>query len=156
MKIAFVTTGYKPRINGLTSSVEAFSGVFRKLGHQVTVIASKYPGYIDDDKDVVRVKSHYLFFDPEDRLANPWLPSSRRIIKRIVEQRFDIVHTHTHFLLEMDSIRWAKKMGCPIVYTYHTLFENYVMHYAKWFPAVFKVAFFRWWNIMYWDECPRS
>ncbi len=149
MKIAFVTTGYKPRINGMTSSIEAFTQNFTRLGHEVTIVASRYPHYRDEEENVVRIGSHYLFFDPEDRLANPWLPSSRRIIKRLIAERYDVVHTHTHFFLEMDAIRWARRMGCPIVYTYHTLFENYVRHYAKFFPASTKVALFKWWNILY-------
>ncbi|HUV08375.1 MAG TPA: glycosyltransferase, partial [Spirochaetia bacterium] len=138
MKIAFVTTGYKPRINGLTTSVESFARIFRKLGHDVTIVTSRYPCYRDIEPGIVRIKSHYLFFDPEDRLANPWLPSSRRIIRKLLDKGFDIIHTHTHFFLEMDALRWAKKIGCPVVYTYHTLFEIYVKHYAKFLPASVK------------------
>ena len=80
MKIAFVTDTYKPRINGVVTSIDAYAKILKEQGHDVSIIAPEYPGYHEQDENIVRMKSHYVFFDPEDRLANPWLPSSRKAV----------------------------------------------------------------------------
>lgn len=146
MKIALVTDTYRPRVNGVVASIDTFANEFRKLGHEVKIIAPEYPADQTDVKDkdneqyVIRIKSHYLFFDPEDRLPDPWLPSSRKKIKKeILEFGFDIIHTQTPFTLGIEAIKWAKKINCPIVHTYHTMFESYV-HYFKFIPKPIAVA----------------
>lgn len=146
MKIALVTDTYRPRVNGVVASIDTFANEFRKLGHEVKIIAPEYPADQTDVKDkdneqyVIRIKSHYLFFDPEDRLPDPWLPSSRKKIKKeVLEFGFDIIHTQTPFTLGIEAIKWAKKINCPIVHTYHTMFESYV-HYFKFIPKPIAVA----------------
>ncbi|HDT15392.1 MAG TPA: glycosyltransferase family 4 protein, partial [Firmicutes bacterium] len=146
MKIAIVTDTYRPRINGVVTSIDTFAAEFRKLGHEVHIIAPDFPerrkedtkkedpDIIKEDDGVIRIKSRYLFFDPEDRLADPWTPSSRRKIKKeITSQNFDIIHTQTPFSLGIEAIRWGKKLKCPVVHTYHTMFESYI-HYYKFIP----------------------
>ena len=134
MRIAFVSTSYFPRINGVTFSVEAFARVFRMMGHDVYIIAPEFPGYVEKDDKVIRIHSHYFFVDPEDRIPNAWHPASKYSIRKILSLNFDIIHTHVPFFLEMAAIGWARKMGCPLVNTYHTHFELYIKHYVKFLP----------------------
>jgi len=140
MKIAIVTDTYRPRVNGVVTSIDTFAREYRKLGHEVKIIAPEFPASQKDFKDaaneehVIRIKSHYLFFDPEDRLPNPWLPSMRKKIREeILQHKFDVIHTQTPFTLGIAAIKWAKMMNCPIVHTYHTMFESYI-HYAPFIP----------------------
>ncbi len=140
MRIALVTDTYRPRVNGVVASIDTFANEFRKLGHEVKIVAPEYPASQIDVKDkdnekyVIRIKSHYLFFDPEDRLPDPKLPSSKKRIKEeILNFKFDIIHTQTPFTLGMEAIKWAKKLNSPIIHTYHTMFESYV-HYFKFIP----------------------
>jgi len=149
MKIAFVTQAYKPRINGVTYSVELFARVLRDQGHTVKIIAPQYPDYEERESDVIRLKSYPLLISEEDRLANPWHPASRRTIEHILDFGFDIIHTHTHFLMEIDALQWAKKMQCPLVYTYHTLFELYAKHYIKFLPPQISAPFSKAWSTWY-------
>jgi glycosyltransferase involved in cell wall biosynthesis len=143
MKIAIVTDTYFPRINGVSVSIDTFAGEYRKLGHEVYIIAPHYPGYRDKDGRVIRIKSHYMFFDPADRLSNPWLPSSSRTIKKkILSRKFDIIHTQTPFSLGISAMVWANKIKCPVIHTYHTLFESYV-HYLKFVPQQISVQLAR-------------
>jgi 1,2-diacylglycerol 3-alpha-glucosyltransferase len=149
MKIAYVTQAYKPRINGVTYSVELFARVLREFGHTVKIIAPRYPNYEDREPDVIRLKSHHLFISAEDWVANPWHPVSRRTIERILDYRFDIIHCHTHFFMEIDALKWAKRMRCPIVYTYHTLFEMYAKHYVRFLPPQLSVLLSKAWATWY-------
>lgn len=140
MKIALVTDTYRPRVNGVVTSIDTFAEEFRKLGHTVKIVAPAFPATQTDYKGgenedhVIRIKSHYLFFDPEDRLGNPWLPSmKKKIDEEILQHGFDIIHTQTPFTLGIAAIDWAKKIGCPVIHTYHTLFQAY-MHYLPFLP----------------------
>ncbi len=143
MRIAIVTDTYFPRINGVSVSIDTFAEEYRKLGHEVFIIAPHFPGHKDKDRRIIRIKSHYLFFDPEDRLSNPLHPSSLAVIKkRILSKNFDVIHTQTPFALGIAAIDWAGKLKCPIVHTYHTLFESYV-HYIKFLPKPMSVSIAR-------------
>ncbi len=149
MKIVYVTQAYKPRVNGVTFSVELFARTLRRLGHRVLIVAPDYPHYTDNEPDVIRLKAHQLFLSAEDWVANPWAPSSRKTIREIIDGEPDIIHTHTHFFMEMDAVRWARRIGCPLVYTYHTLFELYAKHYVKFLPAQLSAALEKAWATWY-------
>jgi 1,2-diacylglycerol 3-alpha-glucosyltransferase len=143
MKILMAADTYRPRVNGVVTSIDTFSVEYRKLGHEVTIIAPEYPETQKDVKEqenekfVVRVPSHYMWFDPEDRWASINSPESRKIIQeKILTGNFDIIHTHVSGALGVAAISWAKKIGCPVMHTYHTLFEQYV-HYLKFLPSFF-------------------
>ena len=47
MKIGFFTDGYLPQLNGVATSVEAWSKGLGKLGHEVYIIAPKYQNFKD-------------------------------------------------------------------------------------------------------------
>jgi len=143
MRIAVVTDTYFPRINGVSVSIDTFASEYRKLGHEVYIVAPHFPGHRDHDSRIIRIKSHYLFFDPEDRLPNPLHPSALKVIKKnILSKNFDIIHTQTPFALGIAAIDWARKINCPLVHTYHTLFESYV-HYLKFLPKPMSIGIAR-------------
>ncbi len=143
MKIALVSDTYFPRINGVSVSMDNFAEEYRKLGHEVYIIAPHFPGHKDKDSHIIRIQSHHVFFDPQDRLSNPFSPSmSGKIKKEIIGRKFDIIHTQTPFSLGLSAIFWAKQTGCPVVHTYHTLFESYV-HYLQFVPQVISISMAR-------------
>jgi len=134
---------YRPRVNGVVTSIDTFSAEYRKMGHEVMIIAPEYPAEQKDIKDnadkaneqfVIRIPAGYMFFDPEDRWSHTNSKEGKRIIKeKILSQKFDIIHTHAPGPLGFAAIKWGKIIGCPVIDTYHTLFEQYV-HYLKFIP----------------------
>lgn len=131
MNICLVTDTYLPRVNGVVQSIRSFAREFKRHGHRVFILAPRFPKYQDPEADIWRFPSHYLFFDPEDRLANTWLPSSQALIRRLGEAKIDLIHTQTPFSLGMAAIGWARRFQIPLVHTYHTLFEAYVHLYIR-------------------------
>jgi len=143
MRIVFVTSSYLPRVNGVSLSVQACRRVLQSMGHEITVVAPDYPGYDDAEEGIIRIRSHYFFASPEDRIPDLLLPSSRAKIRRLLDKDFDILHSHVpFFFLEFPAVRWARKTGCPLVHTYHTHWELYT-HYLKPIPPLLLIQYLR-------------
>jgi glycosyltransferase involved in cell wall biosynthesis len=134
MNICLASDTYLPRVNGVVRSVQSFAEQFRKQGHRVWIFAPAFPDYKDLEPDVVRFPSRYVFFDPEDRLANMSARGSKELVKHFAEYKFDIVHNQAPFALGLASVKWGKAHHIPLVSTYHTLFEAYVHNYLKAIP----------------------
>jgi len=151
VRVAFVTDTYFPRINGVSASTRTFAGELRRLGHHVAVYAPEYPGAEWEEDGVWRFPSHYLWFDPEDRLARPF----GRAARHAVAERYDVIHTQTPFSLGIAALRWARRSGARVVHTYHTLFSAYVEHYLRFVPRRLSIPLVRAISRAYCDRCDR-
>ena len=132
MNILFISDVFFPRVNGVSTSINTFATELRALGHQVTLIA---PSYRDEDKHeewIVRVPSHKIYFDPEDRLMN--FGKLKALLPWIRDRHFDVIHIHTPFTAHYVGIHFGKKLDIPVVETYHTFFEDYLHHYLPFIP----------------------
>ena len=47
----------------------------------------------------------------------------------------DLIHVQTPFIAHYAGLKAARQLGLPVVATYHTLFEEYLQHYAKFIPS---------------------
>lgn len=126
LRIAMFSESYLPRISGVTHSLSATADALRALGHRVLVAAPRYPGHRDSDPDVIRFPSIRTPQEPDFPLALPYSPAAWR---RLEEARLDIVHAHTPFLMGAAAARLARRLRVPLVFTHHTLYDEYV-HYA--------------------------
>jgi glycosyltransferase involved in cell wall biosynthesis len=134
MNILFISDVFFPRVNGVSTSINTFATELRALGHQVTLIA---PSYTDEDKQeewIVRVPSHKIYFDPEDRLMN--FGKLKALLPWIRDKHFDVIHIHTPFTAHYVGIHFGKKLDIPVVETYHTFFEDYLHHYLPFIPQL--------------------
>ncbi|CAM8375092.1 glycosyltransferase [Candidatus Methylopumilus planktonicus] len=132
MNILFISDVFFPRVNGVSTSINTFATELRALGHQVTLIA---PSYTDEDKQeewIIRVPSHKIYFDPEDRLMN--FGKLKALLPWIRDKHFDVIHIHTPFTAHYVGIHFGKKLDIPVVETYHTFFEDYLHHYLPFIP----------------------
>lgn len=74
---------YFPRVNGVSASIRTFATELVRLGHAVKIVAPAYPHAAPDaELEVLRLPSHYLFFDPEDRLL------TRRALRDAFDRRW--------------------------------------------------------------------
>jgi glycosyltransferase involved in cell wall biosynthesis len=130
LRIAVFSDSAFPILNGVSVSVDALISELRDQGHSVHLYAPRFPGYHDADPNVIRFPSVELPFWRGYPLSVPPFYNSLRKFRRY---RYDIVHTHTPFLLGMVALRWAESHGLPIVSTYHTLYDRY-SHYVMALP----------------------
>ena len=129
MNIAFFTESYKPYISGVTVSIETLAKELRNLGHRVYIFAPHYKGHADSDRDIFRFPSSPTFY-PGFRLA---IPFSRKIMRELPRLGIDLIHSHSPFQLGILGRRMSRKLKVPFVYTFHTLFDQYI-HYVPILP----------------------
>jgi 1,2-diacylglycerol 3-alpha-glucosyltransferase len=147
MRIAQFTESYRPVINGVAVAVDLLADEFRKR-HHVEVFAPSFPGYLDP-APVHRFPSYFAPGHRDYPLAIPFSPS---LYRRFKQAGFHIVHTHSPFALGQTGRRWARRLGLPVVTTYHTLYETYT-HYARYLPPSIVRALLKDLSRRYCDAC---
>lgn len=129
MKIAFFCDTYQPTHNGVAVSVSTTAAVLRARGHRVVIFAPRYKDFQDADPDVVRFAATPFYRVRDFPVAWPMLPYfSLPAWKRFLDEKFDVVHSHSPFILGTVGARWAKYSGLPLTFTFHTLYHRYIHH----------------------------
>ena len=126
LRIAMFSESYLPRISGVAHSLHAVTRALRAEGHRVLIAAPRYPGYEDADPDVVRFPS---VRPPQERDFPLGVPYSPAAWRRLEDADPDVVHAHSPFLMGAAGARLARRRQIPLVFTHHTLYDEYV-HYA--------------------------
>ena len=126
MNIVMVTNTYTPHIGGVARSVEAFSSEFRRSGHRVLIVAPEFADMPTDEVDVVRIPAIQNFNGSDFSVA---LPTAGLLTENLDKFQPDIVHAHHPYLLGMTALRIARYRELPLVFTHHTLYEQYT-HYV--------------------------
>ena len=136
MNILLISDVYFPRVNGVSTSIRTFTEQLQKLGHTVHLIAPDYgqgiTGLTDDEGWITRVPARNIYFDPEDKLMK--YGEVLRLLPTLKSKNFDLIHIHTPFIAHFAGLKLAKKLGLPVLETYHTFFEDYLHHYLPWIP----------------------
>lgn len=139
LRIAMFSDSALPILNGVSISVDALIRELRDRGHSVHLYAPRIPGHRDEDPNTFRSRAIRSPWAPQYPLP---IPPFYRTLRQFRRHEYDLVHTHTPFLLGMVGLRWAESHDLPIVATYHTLYDRYA-HYLAAFPrryARFRIA----------------
>jgi glycosyltransferase involved in cell wall biosynthesis len=134
-RIGFFTEIYRPVVNGVVASIEALADGLRSRGHLVYCFAPRMPGYEEADGPVFRMPSLPLP-RTQYRLTLPLV--SRRNLNGVIKH-LSIVHVHSPFITGWMGLRYARRYGMPLVYTYHTQLEEYA-HYVPFEPNATRFA----------------
>lgn len=136
MRIGFFTEIHRPVVNGVVASVEGLARGLRERGHEVYCFAPRMPGD-DGASDVFfRMPSLPLPARTPYRLTLPVV--GRRSVRSVIK-RLHVVHVHSPFVTGWMGLRYARRYGMPIVYTYHTQLEAYA-HYVPFDPGATRFA----------------
>src|SRR6185369_16526469 len=131
MRILMVSDVYFPRVNGVSTSIETFRRTLAEHGIEVRLVVPRY-GDEAEEAGVVRVAGRPVPGDREDRLVG-WRAMHRAVLE--AARDCDLIHIQTPFIAHYAGLKAARRLGLPVVATYHTLFEEYVQHYAPFLPA---------------------
>lgn len=124
MRIALMTNNYKPFMGGVPISIERLADGLRSLGHSVTVFAPAYRNQ-QEETDVIRYATLTQHFIGGIVLPNPF---DLRIEREFRKQHFDVIHVHHPMLIGRTAVYLSKKYNIPLVFTYHTRYEQYLSY----------------------------
>lgn len=125
-RIAFFTNTYRPFVGGVAMSVDLYQRYLKSLGDRVVVYAPEYDDATTDGEELRRLPAIRHFNNTDFSLP---LPLSFKPIMDFSDETFDIVHVHHPFLLGEMGLRLARQNRLPLVFTYHTQYEQYT-HYV--------------------------
>lgn len=132
MRIALFSETYLPNINGVATHVKSLKDGLEKLGHQVLVVTA--------DKNT---RHHYVkdgvLHCPAIEIKRIYgvgvsTPISRKRMRLIEDFAPDVLHIHNEFGIGISGIIAAKRLKKPIVYTLHTMYDQYIYYI---FPRLF-------------------
>lgn len=125
MRIAMLTNNYKPFIGGVPISIEHLAKALGELGHKVYVFAPSYPNQVEEE-GVIRYPSFPI------KVGGAPIPNvfTRHIIRKMKELEIEVIHVHHPALAGNVALMLKKRLGIPVVYTYHTRYEQY-LHYVR-------------------------
>jgi glycosyltransferase involved in cell wall biosynthesis len=138
VRIGLVSDTYLPQVNGVTTVVRRIVALLRAQGHEVAVVAPRYPAFAGAPGErELRIRSLPFPLYPDIRLS--W-PSFRRIAAFFDEFQPDLVHVHTEGALGVAGRRYALARKLPLVTSFHTNFPQYSRYYGVGFlePAVWR------------------
>lgn len=129
MKIGIFTDGYLPGITGVSASVEASARMLTARGHFVYIVAPKYPKYQDEGPyPILRLQSVAMPTRKNIRVAT-YVPGTSLILANQLD--LDIIHGHAGGPISMLGLEVARIKGIPYVFTYHTMFNQYVKNILR-------------------------
>jgi len=126
MNILILTNTFTPHVGGVARSVAAFTEEYRRRGHRVLTIAPEFADMPVHEADVVRVPAIQNFNASDFSVVLPTFPW---LSEEIDAFKPDIVHSQHPFLLGVAAVRIARHRQLPLVFTHHTLYEQYT-HYV--------------------------
>lgn len=127
LRIGLFTDTYAPQVNGVSISLQLISEGLKKRGHQVTIFAPRFPGYKDDQSNVMRLPSLKYLNNPPIYVAVLGTPRSTWSLTR---RHFDVLHAHSPLSVGLLAYLTASTKRLPLIYTYHTSITDYT-HYVK-------------------------
>ena len=148
MNIAMFSDTYYPRINGVTISVKSYAESLTELGHNICIVCCNYEEQtkennyhkfyydkkveIDKRIKVLRLPALNVSFSKEDKTAR--IDQWHTCKKEMDSFKPDIVHINSEFVIGYFGLTYARHRKVPMVYTFHTLWEDYAANYIHFLP----------------------
>ena len=125
MNVLMLTNTYLPHVGGVARSVQSFTEAFRRMGHRVLVVAPTFENMPADEVDVLRVPAIQNFNESNFSVSLPVPVALSSLFENLHP---DVIHSHHPFLLGATALRAAALKQAPLVFTHHTMYEQYT-HY---------------------------
>ncbi|MDE7162239.1 MAG: glycosyltransferase [Anaeroplasmataceae bacterium] len=146
MRIGVFTDQFYPYISGVVTSIKMLYEGLTDLGHEVFVFSS-----LDEKK--VAACEELKQFNFINIPGKPWpfkglkdyrrTKHPKRYLKLIASYNLDVIHIHTEYNAAKLARMASKKLNIPIVYTLHTLYEDYMKYLSPFFDKHFHNIMFK-------------
>ncbi|WP_117148799.1 glycosyltransferase family 4 protein [Paraliobacillus zengyii] len=130
MKIVIVTETFLPSIDGVVTRLTAAIKHLRQQNHEVVVIAPDLGVYEYEGAIVEGLKATTMPFYRYRPFALP-----QRKVKTLLRKHDpDLVHVVNPALVGATGVYYAKKLGYPLIASYHTHVPKYLDYYKLYKP----------------------
>lgn len=128
MKVLITTDCYVPMINGVVTSILNLENELRRRGHEVKILCPSENIHCTDSEDVCRIGS--VSVNKIYSGARAALCIRQKNLQKIIDWKPDIIHSQSEFTSFIMAKKIAAEVGCPIIHTYHTVYENYPHYFS--------------------------
>ena len=129
MNIAIFTDTYPPEINGVATSCANLRKTLLAHGHNVLLVTTNpFGNKISMEDNILRLPGFALKRLYGYRLASPFNDEAMRYI---VDFHPDVVHCQSDMGVGLLGSNVASKLHLGVIYTYHTLIEDYAYYVTK-------------------------
>ncbi|WP_121157187.1 glycosyltransferase [Micromonospora pisi] len=129
MRAVHFTDTYLPRRDGVVSSIRTLVRALADRGHPGLTVVPRHPGQTGEP-DLMRLRA--LPCGVADLRLSPWLlhgGAAAGTIAEIAASAPEVVHVHTPGPVGLLGVLTARRLGLPLVQTYHTDLHAYVDAY---------------------------
>lgn len=133
MRIVHFTDTYLPRRDGVITSLRTLTAEQKAAGHFAVTVVPRHP---DQPNETGLLRLRAMAFGPADLRVSPWLlrgAAATANVLAIASQEPDVIHVHTPGPIGLLGVLAARRLGLPLVQTYHTDLHAYVEAYR--FPV---------------------
>lgn len=129
MNIVIFTDTYPPEINGVATSTHNLYKILKANGHNAYVVCTNpYNRTIQFENDILRIPGIELKKLYSYRLSGIYNSKAMKIVKSL---KPDLIHVNTEAGVGTFGRIVARILHIPLVYTYHTMFEDYTYYVTK-------------------------
>lgn len=129
MNIGIFTDTFPPEINGVATSSYNLANALNSHGHNVFVICTNpYSKKLSYSNRTLRIPGLELKKLYSYRIANIYNSQAMKIISNM---NLDLIHVQTEASIGLLGRIAAKRSKIPLVYTYHTMYEDYTYYVTK-------------------------
>jgi 1,2-diacylglycerol 3-alpha-glucosyltransferase len=133
VRVANFTDTYLPRRDGVITSLRTLVAELRAQGHVALVVVPRHPDQ-GPEENLMRLRA--VPCGVADLRLSPWLlrgAAADRTLAAVAGHAPDVIHVHTPGPVGLLGVLAAKRLGLPLVQTYHT--DLYAYAEAYHFPV---------------------
>lgn len=128
MKILITTDCYTPMINGVVTSIQNLETQLRILGHEVKILCPSQYLRGESQDNIVRIGS--IGAGKLCNGARAAVCYRKSSLQKLIDWKPDIIHSQSEFFSFSMARKIAAAVNCPIVHTYHTIYEDYTHYFS--------------------------
>jgi glycosyltransferase involved in cell wall biosynthesis len=126
MRVAHFTDTYLPRRDGVVTSIHTLDRQLRHAGHDSLLVVPRHPDLVAEAGQQLLTLRSMPCGVAQLRLT-PW--PRQRHVERVAAWRPDVVHVHTPGPAGLLGVLAGRRLGLPVVHTYHTDLDAYADAY---------------------------
>lgn len=131
LRVALVTETWRPEINGVAHTLGQWVRGLIRFGYQVQVVRPRQ-GATDTPAEAPQLDEALVAGMPLPmyRAVRIGLPLPGQLGKLWEQQTPDIIHVATEGPLGLAALNAARRLGIPVISSYHSNFASYCDHYG--------------------------